>query len=97
VALGLDPGTDLTAAIDGELADPQAPLHDGAEIMLLAPMEGGTALGAAAEGEATIRDAVKGICSKPTRAGSTEPTRAGSSEPASALRSSRSTANRSKP
>ncbi len=88
-ALGLDPTTDLTAAIDGELADLQAPLHDGAEVMLLAPMEGGTALGAAAEGEATIRNAVEGFCSKPPRAESSKPLRA--------LRSSRSTASRSKP
>ncbi len=47
--LGLNPATDLTAAVDGELAEPQTPLHDGAEVMLLAPMEGG----AEAEGEAT--------------------------------------------
>jgi|SRR5690242_14914080 molybdopterin converting factor small subunit len=49
--IGLDPATDLTAAVDGELADLPTPLHDGAEVMLLAAMEGG----AAAEGEATIR------------------------------------------
>jgi hypothetical protein len=54
-ALGLDAALDVTAAIDGELADRTTPLHDGAEIMLLVPMEGG----AAAEGEATIRKAVK--------------------------------------
>ena len=58
-ALGLDASLDVTAAIDGELADRTTPLHDGAEIMLLVPMEGG------AEGEATIRKAVKGSCSKP--------------------------------
>lgn len=59
--LGLDAALDVTAAIDGELADRTTPLHDGAEVMLLAPMEGG----AAAEGEATIRNAVKGSRSKP--------------------------------
>ena len=48
-AIGLDPATDLTAAVDGDLADLQTPLHNGAEIMLLAAMEGG----AEAEGEAT--------------------------------------------
>jgi sulfur carrier protein ThiS len=64
--LGLDAALDVTAAIDGELADRTAPLHEGAEVMLLAPMEGGArVLGAAAEGEATIRRAVKGSCSKP--------------------------------
>ena len=76
-ALGLDAALDLTAAIDGELADRTTPLHDGAEVMLLAPMEGGAAAegeatirravegGAAAEGEATIRKAAKGSCSRP--------------------------------
>ena len=64
VALGIDGTTDLTAAVDGELADRDTPLRDGAEVMLLAPMEGG----AAAKGEATIRKAVKGSSSKPTSA-----------------------------
>jgi len=54
-AIGLDPATDLTAAVDGELAGPQTPLHDGAEVMLLAAMEGG----AAAEGEATNRKGLR--------------------------------------
>ena len=61
-ALGITAATDLTAAVDGELADHATPLRDGAEVMLLAPMEGGSAGGA--EGEATIRKAVKGCCSK---------------------------------
>lgn len=60
-AIGVDPATDLTAAVDGELAERDTPLHDGAEIVLLVPMEGG----AAAKGEATIGNAVKGSCSKP--------------------------------
>jgi len=60
-ALGIDGTIDLTAAVDGELAERDTPLRDGAEVMVLAPMEGG----AAAKGEATIRNAVKGICSKP--------------------------------
>jgi sulfur carrier protein ThiS len=59
-AIGIAAGTDLTAAVDGELAERATPLRDGAEIMLLAPMEGG----AAAKGEATIRKAVKSFCSK---------------------------------
>ncbi len=54
-AIGLDPATDLTAAVDGELADPGTPLHDGAEVMLLAAMEGG----AAAEGEATNKKGLR--------------------------------------
>jgi molybdopterin converting factor small subunit len=41
-ALGIDPTIDLTAAIDGELAARDTPLHDGAEVILLAPMEGGS-------------------------------------------------------
>jgi sulfur carrier protein ThiS len=40
-ALGLDTAADLTAAVDGELAERGTPLRDGAEVMLLAPMEGG--------------------------------------------------------
>jgi sulfur carrier protein ThiS len=60
-AVGIAPSTDLTAAVDGELAERDTPLRDGAEVMLLVPMEGG----AAAEGEATIRNAVKGSCSRP--------------------------------
>jgi sulfur carrier protein ThiS len=39
--LGLDASLDVTAAVDGELADRTTRLHDGAEVMLLAPMEGG--------------------------------------------------------
>ena len=50
-ALGIDAATDLTAAVDGELAARDTPLRDGAEVLLLAPMEGG----AAANGEATMR------------------------------------------
>lgn len=63
-AIGIDAATDLTAAVDGELAERHTPLRDGAEVMLLAPMEGGSAGGAAAKGEATIRKAMKGFCSK---------------------------------
>jgi sulfur carrier protein ThiS len=62
--IGIDASTDLTAAVDGELAERDTPLRDGAEVMLLAPMEGGSVGGAAAEGEATIRNVVKGFCSK---------------------------------
>ncbi len=55
-AIGIDAATDLTAAVDGELAERGTPLRDGAEVMLLVPMEGG----AAAKGEATMRNEVKG-------------------------------------
>ena len=62
--LGLDGTIDLTAAVDGELAERATPLRDGADIMLLVAMEGG----AEAKGEATIRRAVKGSSSKPKSA-----------------------------
>jgi len=70
-ALGLDGTTDLTAAVDGELAERDTPLREGSDVMLLVAMEGGAAAkagGAAAEGEATIRNAVKGSSSKPMSA-----------------------------
>jgi sulfur carrier protein ThiS len=40
-AIGIAPDTDLTAAVDGELAARDTPLREGAEVMLLSPMEGG--------------------------------------------------------
>jgi hypothetical protein len=40
-AIGIPADTDLTAALVGELAKRESPLHDGAEVMLLSPMEGG--------------------------------------------------------
>ena len=46
-AVGIEARADVTAAVDGELAGRDTPLRDGAEIMLLSPMEGGAA------GEAT--------------------------------------------
>ena len=49
--VGVAPGAEVTAAVDGELAARDTPLRDGAEVMLLSPMEGGTA----AAGEATTR------------------------------------------
>ena len=65
--IGVAPDAELTIALDGEQADRDAPLREGAEVMLLSPMEGGAAAvgeattirdgGAAADGEATtIRD-----------------------------------------
>ena len=48
-AVGIERGAEMTAAVDGELAGRDTPLRDGADVMLLSPMEGG----AAAEGEAT--------------------------------------------
>ena len=39
--IGIAPEADVTVALDGELADRDARLGDGAEVMLLSPMEGG--------------------------------------------------------
>ena len=39
--IGVAPDADVTAAVDGELAEPDTPLRDGADVMLLSPMEGG--------------------------------------------------------
>src|SRR5437773_1348489 len=39
--IGVAPDADVTAAVDGELADRETALHEGADIMLLSPMEGG--------------------------------------------------------
>jgi molybdopterin converting factor small subunit len=40
--IGIAPDAELTAAVDGELAARDTPLRDGAEVMLLSPMEGGS-------------------------------------------------------
>jgi sulfur carrier protein ThiS len=40
-AIGIEPEYELTAAVDGELAAGGTPLREGAEVMLLSPMEGG--------------------------------------------------------
>jgi sulfur carrier protein ThiS len=40
-AIGIEPAAEVTAAVDGELARRDTTLRDGAEIMLLSPMEGG--------------------------------------------------------
>ena len=39
--IGIDADSDITIAVDGELAARDTPLRDGAEVMLLSPMEGG--------------------------------------------------------
>ena len=39
--IGVAPDADVTAAVDGELADRETALHEGADVMLLSPMEGG--------------------------------------------------------
>jgi len=39
--IGVDAGSDVTTAVDGELAAKDTVLRDGAEVMLLSPMEGG--------------------------------------------------------
>ena len=40
--IGIAPEYDLTVAVGGELADRETPLTDGADVMLLSPMEGGS-------------------------------------------------------
>ncbi len=40
-AVGIEPGAEVTAAVDGALAVRDTPLADGADVMLLSPMEGG--------------------------------------------------------
>ncbi|PYN87000.1 MAG: hypothetical protein DMD87_16870 [Candidatus Rokuibacteriota bacterium] len=47
--IGVAQDADVTIAVNGEQAARETSLHDGADVMLLSPMEGG----AAAEGEAT--------------------------------------------
>ena len=39
--IGIDADADITIAVDGDLAARETPLRDGAEVMLLSPMEGG--------------------------------------------------------
>ncbi len=40
-AIGIAADTELTVAVDGELASRDTPLREGADVMLLSPMEGG--------------------------------------------------------
>jgi molybdopterin converting factor small subunit len=40
-ALGVELQDRLIVGIDGEYATPDTPLHDGAELVLVTPMEGG--------------------------------------------------------
>jgi sulfur carrier protein ThiS len=39
--IGVAPKTDVTIAVDGEQAARETTLRDGADVMLLSPMEGG--------------------------------------------------------
>ncbi len=39
--IGIKPDDDVTVAVDGEIADRDTTLRDGADVMLLSPMEGG--------------------------------------------------------
>ena len=39
--IGIPPESEVTVGLDGELAGRDTPLRDGAELMLLSPMEGG--------------------------------------------------------
>lgn len=40
-AVGIDTSADATVAVNGELATPEMPLPDSADVMILSPMEGG--------------------------------------------------------
>src|SRR5262245_19840697 len=40
--IGVPEDADITIGVDGELADRATPLRDGADVMLLSPMEGGS-------------------------------------------------------
>ena len=40
-AIGIARDAEVTAAVDGEVAGWDMPLRDGADVMLLSPMEGG--------------------------------------------------------
>ena len=39
--IGIPADSEITVGVDGELASRDTPLRDGAELMLLSPMEGG--------------------------------------------------------
>ena len=39
--IGVPEDADITIGVDGELADRATPLREGADVMLLSPMEGG--------------------------------------------------------
>ncbi len=39
--VGIPPDSDITIGVDGELAGRDTPLRDGADVMLVSPMEGG--------------------------------------------------------
>ena len=41
IAIGVPDDADITIGVDGELADRATPLREGADVMLLSPMEGG--------------------------------------------------------
>ncbi len=40
-SIGVAADADVTIAVDGEQAERETPLRDGADVMLLSPMEGG--------------------------------------------------------
>ena len=39
--IGIEAAADATVAVNGEIATPDTPLPDSAEVMILSPMEGG--------------------------------------------------------
>lgn len=44
--IGIEASADATVAVNGEIATPETPLPDAAEVMILSPMEGGDQGGA---------------------------------------------------
>ncbi len=57
-AIGVEAGVDVTVAVNGELAARDTPLREGAEVMVLSPMEGGAA------GAATLRGEIRRLDQK---------------------------------
>ena len=41
MTIGIKAEEDVTVAVDGEIAERDTPLREGADVMLLSPMEGG--------------------------------------------------------
>jgi len=54
--IGVPEGADITIGVDGELADRATPLRDGADVMLLSPMEGGATPATAARRDPSLKE-----------------------------------------
>ncbi|PYM32895.1 MAG: hypothetical protein DME15_12605 [Candidatus Rokuibacteriota bacterium] len=67
-AIGVEAGADVTVAVNGELAARDTPLREGAEVMVLSPMEGGAAgTSSAARSAASTRRSTASIRSSVRR------------------------------